>query len=70
MTEIPSWIRSEYTYKKQVSRRARGRAATFVQEWLSLNGHSIQIDGDFGPATQAAVKQFQTSHGLSDLGSR
>ncbi len=30
-----------------------------VQEWLTLNGFGVEIDRDFGPATEAAVKQFQ-----------
>ena len=30
-----------------------------VQEWLCLNGEHVSIDGDFGPATESAVKDFQ-----------
>lgn len=30
-----------------------------VQEWLTLHGHATGIDGDYGPATAAAVEAFQ-----------
>jgi hypothetical protein len=34
-----------------------------VQEWLCLHGHATGIDGDFGPATAAAVEAFQRANG-------
>jgi len=33
-----------------------------VQEWLTLHGFATGIDGDFGPATAAAVEAFQRAH--------
>lgn len=34
-----------------------------IQEWLTLHGHATGIDGEFGPATAAAVEAFQRANG-------
>lgn len=46
-----------------------------IQSWLSLyaiqypgSGTSTKIDGDFGPATEGAVKNFQKALGISTSG--
>ncbi|MBN9620037.1 MAG: peptidoglycan-binding protein [Actinobacteria bacterium] len=38
---------------------------TDLQELLNQNGANLSVDGDFGPATLAAVENYQSSHGLS-----
>jgi hypothetical protein len=39
-----------------------------LQEWLCLHGFNVVMDGDFGPATEHALKQFQTRAGLPQTG--
>jgi hypothetical protein len=43
---------------------AKGAAVTQLQNLLRNKGFSVTADGDFGPKTAAAVKQFQSSKGL------
>src|SRR5688500_18394589 len=39
-----------------------------LQHLLNLHGAALEPDGVFGEATQAAVKEFQTAHALTDDG--
>ena len=41
----------------------KGSDVERVQEWLTLTGFGLKIDGQFGPATEVAVKAYQTSIG-------
>jgi len=36
-----------------------GGKVSLIQEWLWLNGLGVNVDGDFGPATAAAMKKFK-----------
>jgi len=38
---------------------SKGKKVKLIQEWLSIHGIHLAIDGDFGPATDYAVRQFQ-----------
>ncbi|MGH9259909.1 MAG: peptidoglycan-binding domain-containing protein, partial [Acidimicrobiales bacterium] len=52
------------TYRRDDS----GRRVKLIQEWLSLHGYHVKIDGGFGPATEAALRWFQTRQGISSNG--
>ena len=47
---------------------SKGQQVRWVQEWLTLNGCGTGVDGDFGPATLAAVKLFQKKKSLAQSG--
>ena len=51
----------------KVKRGCKGGAVRRLQTWLNdLNGgEELLKDGDFGPATEAAVKRFQSANGLT-----
>ncbi|WP_018429318.1 N-acetylmuramidase domain-containing protein [Hoeflea sp. 108] len=44
---------------------SRGELVTELQEALVMLGYPVDTDGIFGPGTGAAVKRFQTDHGLT-----
>lgn len=48
------------SYKKG-SKRNKVR---LIQEWLCLNGLGVCVDGEFGAATDYAVREFQRREGL------
>lgn len=57
------------TIPRTVSRGDREKSLVrLIQEWLNLNGHRVMIDGLFGPATEAAIKEFQSAAGLTETG--
>ena len=53
---------------REVKRGNTGKTVKLVQEWLCLRGYGIKVDGDFGPATEFAVKLFQGFEGLGSTG--
>jgi len=55
-----SWVTRELTLDREYKRGDKGGKVRSIQEWLSLQGQSVSIDGAFGPATEAAVRKFQT----------
>ncbi|MDP2342359.1 MAG: peptidoglycan-binding protein [Deltaproteobacteria bacterium] len=48
---------------------ANGPHVEKLQQLLNKKGARLVVDGDFGPATMAAVKKFQTAQGLRATGS-
>lgn len=58
----------ELDFTKAVKRKDKGKAAKAVQEWLTLHDNHVSTDGEFGPATEAAVIQFQKKKKLGATG--
>lgn len=42
----------------------KGEDVRWVQIRLNAEGAGLKVDGDFGPVTEAAVKEYQLRHGL------
>lgn len=61
---------SELTFEGELRRGDKNNRVKLVQEWLCLDlvSAKIKVDGDFGPATEAAVKQFQAAKNLAITG--
>lgn len=59
---------SEWDFAGNIASGATGRQARLVQEWLSLQGFKVSVDGQFGPATEVAVRAFQKARGLQTGG--
>ena len=47
----------------QLQRGSRGHAVKNLQALINTRGHRIGEDGDFGPATESALKQVQAGFG-------
>ena len=43
----------------------RNDSVTYLQSLLQARGHTLQVDGIFGPGTEAAVKAFQRAANLT-----
>jgi hypothetical protein len=59
---------SDLELQKPIRRGDRDGQVRLVQEWLCLHGQNVAIDGDFGPATEVAVKAFQSQKRLPNNG--
>jgi hypothetical protein len=58
----------ELSISQPYEKGARGAIVKKIQEWLCLNAISVAIDGQFGPATRAAVSKFQKRRRLPVTG--
>ena len=60
------------THKTQtpptLKKGSKGEAVKGLQNALRVRSHHVEIDGIFGPATEAAVRQFQRDAGLAEDG--
>jgi hypothetical protein len=61
-------IARETQFAAPLSLGAAGQAVRHAQEWLTFHGLGLKVDGEFGPATQAAVLEFQKRCSLPRTG--
>lgn len=52
----------------QIGRGSKGNDVRTLQEALNSNGYQLDLDGSFGPKTEAAVKDYQKKNGLTASG--
>lgn len=58
--KVPAYIRREIDPPlKAIQRGARNKTVKRIQEWLNFHNCRTSIDGDFGPATEDCVRDFQ-----------
>jgi GH25 family lysozyme M1 (1,4-beta-N-acetylmuramidase) len=71
LTQLQAFARGDaYTPPPTVSwptvqQGATGERVKTVQYLLNAHGASLTVDGDFGPGTDTAVRNFQSAHGLT-----
>jgi peptidoglycan hydrolase-like protein with peptidoglycan-binding domain len=51
-----------------VKRGSKGSYVQQLQNLLNSKGYSLKVDGDFGPLTETALKDYQTKNSLSNDG--
>jgi hypothetical protein len=59
---------SDLELQKTLQRGEKDGQVRLIQEWLCLQGQHVRTDGDFGPATEVAVKAFQAQKHLTANG--
>ena len=68
MPTYPAHVTRELSFSGLIQMGDTGMKVRRVQEWLTMRGFATGIDNDFGDATQACVKNFQNSKGISATG--
>ncbi len=65
---MASALQTETAFPGEMRSGTKGVAQRRVQEWLTLHGHGLVLDGQFGPATAEAVRAFQRNVGIPVTG--
>ena len=59
---------SDLQLLKDLRKGDRQGQVRLIQEWLCLHGEHVAVDGDYGAASEVAVKDFQKNKGLAATG--
>ena len=68
VTGVPAGAAAAPAAPALLRRGSRGDAVAALQRMLVAAGFAVAADGDFGPATEAAVRAFQRARGLGEDG--
>ena len=68
MLTYPAHVTQELSFDAIIRKGDTGLKVRRVQEWLSIHNCPTPVDGDFGPATEKCVKDFQKLHGTPVTG--
>src|SRR5215210_5190299 len=68
-SELGEWIQAEIGLQGQLGVGASGLPVRRAQEWLTLRGYALTIDGSYGPVTSEVVTRFQEASSLEARGS-
>jgi peptidoglycan hydrolase-like protein with peptidoglycan-binding domain len=63
-----SWVHRGELGDRILRRGDNGPFVELIQEWLTLAGHGLKVDGEFGPATEAALRAYERLSGLPVTG--
>ncbi len=58
-SELADWIQNEINLDGELTVGSSGLQVRRLQEWLTLRGYGLAVDGGFGPVTAAVVARFQ-----------
>lgn len=65
---LSSHLTQELSFTTKIQRNQLGSSVKRVQEWLYFHKFATTIDGDFGPATEKCVRDFQAARALPVTG--
>jgi hypothetical protein len=67
-SELEDWIQNEIELNCQLLVGASGLPVRRVQEWLTLRGYGLAIDGIYGQVTAEVITRFQEDSSLDATG--
>lgn len=67
-SDLADWIQSEINLDGELMVGMRGTPVRRLQEWLSLRGYALVVDGVYGPITAELVARFQEDFFLPTTG--